>query len=69
VGGLRIVGLIGVGLVFLWSCVNLLVAGLLLAQAGSDSYSLGRFMGRLLFAVVVLAVLSRLWKWRPGSRA
>lgn len=64
----RVVGLSVVGLIFLWSCLNLVAAGLLMNQSGNESYSLGRFMGRLLFTVVMLAVLSRLWKWRPGPR-
>ena len=64
---LRAIGLFVVGTLFFLSCLNLLAAGLLLAQNGGDSYSLGRFMGQLLFTVVMLAVVSRLWKWKPPS--
>jgi len=61
----RVVGLGLAALMFLVSVVNLLGTGLVLAQTGSDSSSLGRFMGQLLVTVVMLVVLKRLWKWRP----
>lgn len=40
----RVVGLSVVGLIFLWSCLNLVAAGLLMNQSGNESYSLGRFV-------------------------
>jgi membrane protein YdbS with pleckstrin-like domain len=67
-GAVKVVRVVGLGLaalMFLVSVVNLLGTGLVLAQTGSDSSSLGRFMGQLLVTVVMLVVLKRLWKWRP----
>jgi hypothetical protein len=61
----RVVSLVLVCLMFLVSGVNLLAAGLVLAQTGSASSSLGRFMGQLLVTVVMLVVAKRLWNWRP----
>jgi len=59
----RIITIILLGLFLVPCTVALLGAGIALAQGGpNNSYMLGSFMGSLLIELVVLAIMSRIFK-------
>jgi hypothetical protein len=60
---LKIVGIVVVSGLLLFTTLALIGAGILLARQGvDDSYGLGYFMGRLLIELILLAILTRLMK-------